>query len=452
MQQRLQQMKLLARLSFPLFIVKVGIPLRGFVITWLFMQLGSLALSAGALTYTLFTALITFFLGVLMASVGVFLAYAAGEENHQEINQVLQQGLWLGLLLSVPAMFIMSHVEFLLLFLGQSEKVAHLAGQLGKGLAWIFIPYTLLVCIYKLFANLKKSQLAMYYSVAGLCVAVVLSYALSVGFWIFPTLGIKGIGWGLALSYWLQALSALMHVAVSRTTRAHRFFIGLPLPNRAYLKKLWRLGWPMGSKYAMGFFLFFIVALLLGLYDPESLGVYQIILQFFMLTSSFSSAIGLGTEVLLGQAIGGKQIAVIKSICEASLLLAIIGAISVATMVFSFPTWIHQHFFVQGSLAPMVLFPILLWVVLFQFFDSVRSVTIDMLVTFKDSKFPFVIELIGLWVISLPLAYALGVWAKLGLSGFLLGLVLGVLVSVAMSLMRLRWRLFRYTTVGELVQ
>lgn len=132
------QIKQLALLSTPLLVAKIGVPIRGLIVTWIFAQLGTQALAAGALTFSLLMAIITFFLGVLMSSVGVSVAYAMGANDKQEVTQALQQGLWLGVLLSIPAMVILYNAAPILLLLGQNKEVVALAAQFAHGLAWLF--------------------------------------------------------------------------------------------------------------------------------------------------------------------------------------------------------------------------------------------------------------------------------------------------------------------------
>lgn len=436
-----KHLKELLPLSAPLLVAKLGVPVRGLAITWIFIKLSPQALAAGALAYSLLIAMLTFFLGVLMSSVGVSVAYATGANDTVAVTKILYHGFWLGMLLAIPGMILLYNVSPILLFLGQDKTIVALAAQFSQGLAWIFIPYTVLVNAYKLFTNLKKTHIPMFYSFGGLFVTVLFSYALALGKWGLPAMGIAGVGWGMAIAYWFQAIFILVHLYFGRFTKTYALFSRLTWPKKESLYSLWKIGWPVGLKYNIEFSLFFVMAVLIGAKSHQALAVYQVILQFFMLSSCLSSGIGLGTETILGQAIGGERYTEIKPACYAGLLLTTLYIAIVAVVILMFPQWIAHFFFVTGSVTFVLFIQSIVWVVLFQFLDSFRKVMTAILVTFKDSRFPLMSELIGLWVIGLPTAYLLGVTYSAILTGVLTGLIIGVFVSVVAMGFRMQYQI-----------
>lgn len=313
----------------------------------------------------------------------------------------------------------------------RTEKtIVVLAVQFSQGLAWIFIPHTVLVNAYRLFTNLKKTHIPMLYSYGGLFVTVFVSYALALGKWGLPDMGIAGVGWGMAIAYWFQAIIILLHLHFGRLTKTYALFSRFTWPKRQDLHSLWKIGWPMGSKHTVEYFLYFVIGIIIGMKSHQSLAVYQIILQFFMLSSCLSSGVGLGAETLVGQAIGGKRHIEVKPACYAGLLLAMFYIGIVVIVILIFPQGLAHFFFAKWSVDFLLLIQVLKWVVIFQMLDGIRKVITAILVTFKDARFPLMSELIGLWVIGLPVAYLLGVTYGEMLTGLLIGLIIGLSVSV----------------------
>ena len=440
----IEKIKHLAFLTGPILVAKIGVPLRGVIVTWILSLLGTQALAAGTLAYTLLITLLTFFLGVLLSSVGVYVSYSTGANNKNEVAIVIQQGLWLGTLLSIPGMLLLYNATPILLLLGQDKEIAILAAQLSRGLAWVFIPYTVVVNTYKLFTNLKMTYIPMMYSLLSLVLTIVCSYVLSFGNFGFPQMGISGIGIGIAIAYWVQAFVILLHVHFGKSTKEYKIFKNIPGPKFNYLHKLWKIGWPVGLKYNIEFLLFFVIAVIIGAMDNKDLSVYQVVLQFFMLSSCLASGVGLGAETLVGQAIGGNQQSSIKPSCYAGIILSIMYVTISAITIFIFRDKVSQIFFPQGTYDFDLLISLLGLVIIFQFLDSIRKVVTDILVVFKDSRFPLTAEIVGFWIISLPLGYLIGINKDLGVRGFLIALLIGVSLSLATMLLRLHKQLNQY--------
>jgi MATE family multidrug resistance protein len=79
----------------------------------------------------------------------------------------------------------------------------------------------------------------------------------------------------------------------------------------------------------------------------------------------------------------------------------------------------------------------------FQVFDGIQVVSIGALRGLGDTRAPFAMNLIGFWLVGLPVSLLLGFRTPLGPRGLWWGLVVG-LVAVALGLLiRLRGRLRR---------
>jgi MATE family multidrug resistance protein len=74
---------------------------------------------------------------------------------------------------------------------------------------------------------------------------------------------------------------------------------------------------------------------------------------------------------------------------------------------------------------------------LFQIFDASQVALANMLRGLHDSKWPFVIALLGYWAIGAPVGLALGFLTPLGGVGVWIGLASGLVVVA--TLLLLRW-------------
>jgi len=77
----------------------------------------------------------------------------------------------------------------------------------------------------------------------------------------------------------------------------------------------------------------------------------------------------------------------------------------------------------------------------FQVFDGIQVVSIGILRGVADTRWPMVVNILGFWLIGLPVSLWLGFRSGLGPRGLWWGLVLGLALVALMLLLRARNRL-----------
>src|SRR5262249_50483607 len=76
----------------------------------------------------------------------------------------------------------------------------------------------------------------------------------------------------------------------------------------------------------------------------------------------------------------------------------------------------------------------------FQVFDGVQVVSIGILRGLGDTRAPFIIAILGFWLLGFPVSLWLGFRTSLGAAGLWWGLVVGLVAVAALLLLRLRAR------------
>jgi MATE family, multidrug efflux pump len=79
----------------------------------------------------------------------------------------------------------------------------------------------------------------------------------------------------------------------------------------------------------------------------------------------------------------------------------------------------------------------------FQIFDGIQVVSIGILRGLGDTRAPFVIAILGFWLLGFPVSVWLGFRTSLGAAGLWWGLVVGLVAVAALLLLRVRARLRR---------
>jgi multidrug resistance protein, MATE family len=194
-------MRALKSLAPSLVLARLNLPVRGFILTWILGQCGPSTLAAGALSLGLFFLVITFFTGTVMSSVGILSARAMGRKDHQAVTEVIQQGMWAGLLLCIPSMLLFYGAPYAFQWLGQQPAIMKEATPLLHWLAWTFIPYVFIFNAYKLMVHLKKPRFPLIYTCYGMMAACITSYVLALGKLGLPALGSSGVGIGMVVAF-----------------------------------------------------------------------------------------------------------------------------------------------------------------------------------------------------------------------------------------------------------
>jgi MATE family multidrug resistance protein len=79
----------------------------------------------------------------------------------------------------------------------------------------------------------------------------------------------------------------------------------------------------------------------------------------------------------------------------------------------------------------------------FQIFDGIQVVSIGILRGLGDTRAPFLIAILGFWLLGFPVSLWLGFRTSLAAAGLWWGLVVGLVAVAALLLLRLRARVRR---------
>ncbi|MBD3887630.1 hypothetical protein IFO70_39550 [Phormidium tenue FACHB-886] len=127
------------KLAIPLASAQVAQAATGFVDTVMMGWLGQDVLAAGGLATIVFMAFMMTGIGIV-SGVSPFVAEAFGAKQTRRIGQVLRQGLWIALLLAIPGMQIITHLDSVMRQFGQTTTTVALADTYLSVMAWGLFP------------------------------------------------------------------------------------------------------------------------------------------------------------------------------------------------------------------------------------------------------------------------------------------------------------------------
>jgi MATE family multidrug resistance protein len=256
-----------------------------------------------------------------------------------------------------------------------------------------------------------------------------------------PRLGVFGSGIATTLSQTLMFLILLGASLVEPRLRRVRPFALPWRPARRDLAALWRLGLPMGAMILAEVGVFSAATMVAGLIGRATLEAHTAALQIVSIAFMIPLGLGQAATVRVALAYGAHNARAIGRAgwCVFGLTL-VYAALSAAAMVAAPRLLIAPFIDVdapENANAVAIAVALLKVAALFQVFDATQCTLANMLRGLHDSKWPFVIAILGYWAIGAPIGLALGFLTPLGGVGIWIGLASGL--AIVAVLLMLRW-------------
>ncbi len=431
----------LLKLGLPIVATQLAQAAMGFTDTLMAGRYGDNDLAAIAVGSSLWLPVLLALTGVLMATTPM-VAQAFGGGRFEQIRTIIQQALWLALLLGIGAGCLLWGAEPLFRMMDVDQTVTVISVDYLRALSAGMPAVAFYQVLRSSSEALHRTRPVMLISFIALACNIPLNYVLIYGKFGFPELGGVGCGWATALVMWIQLIALLIFSLNSHTFDKIPFWRNWPLPDFGKQAELLRLGIPIGSSIFIEVSMFAIIALFLAPLGTQVVAGHQITISFtslvFMIPLSLANALTIRT----GFSIGMAQPARARFICKTGLLIAVSIAFLTATSMLLFGQPIAAIYTTSTDIQAIAI-SLLILAGFFQFSDAVQVICTGALRGYKDTRFPLLIVFISYWLIGLPLGYSLGLtelWGPpQGPQGFWTGLIAGL--SIAALLMS--WRLFR---------
>ncbi|HEX2092948.1 MAG TPA: MATE family efflux transporter, partial [Longimicrobiaceae bacterium] len=216
-----RELRRLLWVAAPIVVSQIGQVAMTTADTIMVGPLGADALAATGLGSAIFIALLMLFTGTVLGMTPL-VSQAFGAGDSERCREVLVQGLWLGLVLSVPLTWLTLEGGAIARLFGQKPEVAELAGRYMAALAWGVPPTLLFLAFRQYLEGMGITTPAMVMTFVGLGLNILGNLALIHGVegWV-PAMGVVGSGWATTLVRW--AMLAAMAVYLLRHRELHPF-------------------------------------------------------------------------------------------------------------------------------------------------------------------------------------------------------------------------------------
>lgn len=430
------------RLTFPLAAAQVAQAANGFVDTVMMGWLGQDVLAAGGIAATTFMTLLITATGVV-TGISPLVAEAHGSGRTGRIQRLSEQGFWLAALLSLPAMLLLAQMRTVMPYLGQSSALASQAQPYLDILLWGFFPALAFAMLKDVVSSLSQPQPVMVIVIAGTGFNAIANYALGFGHWGLPGLGLVGLAWASAVSFWLMLMALMLYARYQRRLKAYCLLQRWRWGNLAMLRELIWLGVPIGISFALETSLFAAVTYLMGALGQDVLAAHQIVFQTIAVIFMVPLGLSYATTIRVGQWNGQQDPAGVRRAAYVSMVLGGGFMVVAALLLLLFPRAAIALFLDvdHPDNAAVVSLAVSMFAIaaLSQILDGVQTAAAGALRGLKDTRVPMVLSFLAFWGVGLASGYILGF--GLGLGG--VGLWLGQAIGVGTAAILFIWRFCR---------
>ena len=433
-------------LAYPVIIGLLGHTFVQLVDNIMVGQLGTAELAAVSLGNSFFFVAMSLGIGFSTA-ITPLMAEADGAKDVASARKVFIHGLmlcvFLGILLSAAVLF----SKPLLYQMGQPEEVVELAYPY---LQWVGISLVPLIFFqgFKQFSEgLSYTRPAMYATLIGNVINIILNYFLIFGFWIFPKLGVEGAAIGSLFARCSMLLFMGLYVRFSSKFVAYVQQITFQKPQMSLFRKIFKLGFP--SALQMFFeVLFFTAAIWLsGFLGKNPQAANQIALNLSSMTFMFAMGLGVTAMIRVGNQKGRKDIVRLREVALSIFMLIFIFDVIFCLLFLSLNEllpWIYLDGsnpleYTNVTEVIQIASSLLIVSAFFQISDGLQAVVLGALRGLQDVNIPAWITFFSYGIFGFPIAYYLGIHTELAATGIWIGLLSGLSASALLLFIRFRY-------------
>ncbi|MEM1256333.1 MAG: MATE family efflux transporter [Cyanobacteria bacterium P01_H01_bin.21] len=429
-------------LAVPLISAQVAQSATGFVDTIMMGRMGPEVLAAGGLAAIIYIVIMTAFTGVVMG-VSPLVAEAYGAEQKSRIQQVARQGLWLALLVAIPAIMLTGHLDVWMLRAGQNPVVVELTDTYLDIILWSFLPVAGFTALRSTVSALSQAKPIMVTIVVGTLFNIVGNYVLGFGKLGFPALGLSGLAWATMLAWWGMFIALALYVRLHPAVRKYQILNNLRWPRLQMLKQLAWVGVPIGifSGLESGFFL--TIMLLMGRLGTDALAAHQVVLQTIVVVFMVPLGISFATTVRVGQWFGKRDLAGMQQATLVSMGLTTVSMIVGSLAFLLFPKQLIGIYLdvnsPENANIVALAMPLLTIAAITMVLDGLQKAMYGALQGLQDTRMPMALNVLGFWGVGISVGYSLGFYLGLGSRG----LWIGQSVAIATVATLFGWRLYQ---------
>lgn len=426
-----QHIKETIALSLPLIATQIGHVFTGMTDNYFLGQIGKTEQAAGISANAIFVLLLVFLIGMSYASTPL-VSSANVNDDVREKASLFKNSLFLNTTVSTLAFLVLFFMSPLMDYMQQPPDVVELSKPFFNVLIFSMIPVSFFFTCKQYTEGLSNTKAAMYISLLGNILNIVLNYALIYGKVGLPEMGYMGSAWATFIARCFMGSAFLWYIFKNKHTNEIVPVLKKVKVSLQALKPIWKIGINSGMQFTFEVAAFVVALFMAGKFGKEAIDAHGIAITLASGTYMFASGLSSAATIRVSNFAAEKNKNETKRAGNVSVMLVLI-CMGFFAIVFAALNSVLPKIFSNDLVIIELSSKLLIIAAFFQLFDGLQVTSIGMLRGIEDVKFPTYITLIGYWVIALPLAYlmgftykmeVIGIWIALSISLVFVGLVL----------------------------
>jgi len=395
--------------------------------------LGTTELAASAATSDFHSLL--FYIGAgIISSTSVFIAQARGKNQPAEIVPVVQQGMVVAVICSIPASAIIYNASFVLSLVGVDQSIVDHSAEYAQTLCFAFLPMMLMTVFHHFIAAHDKTRIILIVTIAGLPLNALLNYFLLFGNYGFPELKLAGAGIATSLTAGFMLLCLIAYSRLQPGLKTYRIFSDFRFFQPRIFKDILKVGTPIGISNIGEMGVFLTSTIIIGVFGAETLAAHTIALRLAGLFYAFPLGLSQAATIRCGYLIGEKNLNQLKTSIKVSIVMALLIGFLFLLIIWFFNKDIATLFLpvnenTQSLLLTAAGFLLVLGII--QPFDGLATVVAGILRGMKDTRIPMMLSIGSYWLIGFSsgmlLAFyfgydGIGIWSGLAIGATIFGI------------------------------
>ena len=434
------------KLAYPVMIGMLGHTFVQFVDNVMVGQLGTAELAAISLGNSFVFIGMSIGIGFSQA-ITPLIAEADGAKKDKDISGIFEHSFLICIILGIVLFLLVFLNRNLLYSMNQPVEVVELASPY---LFWVSFSLISIVTFqsFRQFADgLSFTRAAMYSTLVGNTINVILNFVLIFGFWIFPKLGVEGAAIGTLISRLCMLTFIIFYLKLHKKLSKYlkRFF-----PTKVEIervKKILYLGLPsaLHSFFEVAFFI--SAVWMSGFIGKNSQAANQIALNLSSMTYMVALGVGVAAMIRVGNQRGMMNFKKLREVAISTLLLIIIIDIFFCLVFLIFNDLLPLLYLDPSDPSNLndvnevlsIASKLLVVAGVFQLFDGIQAVVLGALRGMQDVNKPAIIIFFSYGILGFPISYFLGFYTSLAMVGIWIGLLSGLFFSSLFLFLRFNY-------------
>ena len=432
---RRYELKQLFHLMLPILVTQFSQAGLGLIDTIMAGRLSPTDLAAIAVGVGLWIPVMLLFSGIMIATTPL-VAEAKGARIPEKIATIARQSLWVAFILGVIAGLVLQVLPLTLPLLGVPESLQPKAGLFLHAIGFGMPAVTMYAALRGYSEAIGYPRPVTAISLMALLLLVPLNFIFMYGVGPIPALGSAGCGFATAILQWLMLMSLALYIFKNRVYQSSQPFSHWEKLNGYWLKRILKLGFPIGLAIFFEVSIFSTAAIVLSPLGETIVAAHQIAIsvtsQLFMIPMSLAIAL----TIRVGTYYGEQNWDAMRRVQGLGLMTATILALLIMLMLWVFRSEIVALYTSDPMVTQIALY-LVLFAVAYQLMDAWQISAAGCLRGMQDTKGPMWITMIAYWVIAFPVGVYLSRFGDMGAAGVWVGLIVGLSVACVLLLARL---------------